>query len=192
VVVRDATPDDLPDLIAMWGEHRDLVVRADRALPSPTAEAVLDGLQRAAEDPDVRIVLAECDGAIAGVAVLTYQPLAALFTNEASHLHYLHVRPDFRRRGVGHALVGAAADFAEQRGADQVITSVVPQLRESNRFYARLGFAPMVVQRIVSVPVLRRRLASSVLVSGLDQAAVRRRSVQARSRVRKALARVAE
>ena len=40
-----------------------------------------------------------------------------------------------------------------------MITSVLPQLRETNRFYARLGFSPVVIRRSVPVSVLRRRLA---------------------------------
>ena len=63
-----------------------------------------------------------------------------------------------RRRGAGRALVAAAAAFAEERGLDQLVVSVHPGSREANRFFARLGFAPLAVRRSAPVAAVRRRL----------------------------------
>jgi hypothetical protein len=87
-----------------------------------------------------------------------------------------------RHHGIGHALVAAAADFASERHIDHVAVSVYPSLRDANRFYARLGFAPVAVRRIAPVAVLRRRLGSDPTGAMVSDAAVRRtrllRSVQ--------------
>lgn len=184
VEVRDATPDDLPDLLAMWTELRSLAPRSERAFPDPSPEGVLARLAQAQADPSVRVVVATLPGdggpEVAGFAVLTAQPYAALFDAGAAHLHYLHVRPERRRRGVGRALVATAASFAEERGAEHVLTSVSPSLREANRFYARLGFGPVVVRRAVSVTALRRRLAGDARTPGLEEVLQRRRSLRVR------------
>ena len=91
--------------------------------------------------------------------LLTAAAYAPLFEQRAVHAHYLHVKDGFRRRGVGKALLAAAVTFADEVGAEHVITSVLPQMRETQRFYARLGFGPVVVRRSATVSVLRRRLA---------------------------------
>jgi ribosomal protein S18 acetylase RimI-like enzyme len=104
-------------------------------------------------------------------------------------VHYLHVREGKRRRGVGKALLAAAASFAEEVGAEHLITSVLPQLRETNRFYARLGFSPVVIRRSVPVSVLRRCLMAQGVAGATDNVLVRRRTLR---RVRAAISRAAD
>ena len=71
-------------------------------------------------------------------------------------IDYLHVRPAFHRRGVGRALVAAATAYAEEVGSEHVAVNVLPQVREANRFYAKIGFTPLVVRRVASVATPRR------------------------------------
>jgi hypothetical protein len=72
--------------------------------------------------------------------------------------------------------------------ADHVVTNVYPQLRDCNRFLARLGFAPVITRRVVALPALRRRLAIEARAGSADEVLARRRSVR---RVRAALIRTA-
>ncbi|NHC12222.1 GNAT family N-acetyltransferase [Motilibacter deserti] len=189
VSVRAAVPADVPALVEMWSELREL--SRDRAAPVPSERGVRARLERADQDPDLRIVVATLDGEVAGMAVLTHQPYAALFDVQSVHLHFMHVRDGFRRKGVGHALVAAAAAYAEEMGADHVMTSTLPTARDANRFYARLGFAPMVVRRAAPVATVRRRLAADAGVpEAVEGVVARRRSLRSRSRLR--VARLAE
>jgi hypothetical protein len=57
---------------------------------------------------------------------------------------------------------------------EHVVTGLYPSMRDASRFYARLGFAPVLVQRVAPVGVLRRRL-SGEQASRIDDV-VRRRS----------------
>jgi GNAT superfamily N-acetyltransferase len=189
VTVRDAGPDDLPALMTMWRELRDLGGRLERSMPQATEDGVLDRLRTVGDDPASRALVADLDGQPAGMAVLTCTAYAPLFDQSAVHVHYLHVRDGFRRRGVGRALLGAAVSMADEVGAEHVITSVLPQLRETQRFYARLGFGPIVVRRSVPVSMLRRRLAGDLRGSVSENVLARRRSLR---RVRAAVARVGE
>ena len=84
-------------------------------------------------------------------------------------IDYLYVRAAFHRRGVGKALVTAATAYAEEIGSEHVCVNVLPQVREANRFYAKIGFTPLVVRRVASVATLRRSL-------GLDPADSKRRA----------------
>ncbi len=178
VVVREATDRDLAALLAMWGELRDLGGRIERLMPDPGDDALRDRLQWVARDPDSRALVAVVDGEVAGMTLLTNSPYAPLFEQRAVHAHYLHVRDGFRRRGVGKALLAAAVAFADEVGAEHVMTSVLPQMRETQRFYARLGFSPVVVRRSAPVSVLRRRLAPSGAASVTGNMLARRRSLR--------------
>jgi GNAT superfamily N-acetyltransferase len=189
VVVRDAVPDDLPVLLTMWHELRDLGGRLDRSMPTVSEDGVLDRLKLIEDDPHSRALVAEVDGDVAGMAVLTTSSFAPLFDQEAVHVHYLHVREGYRRRGVGHGLLAAAVSMADEAGVEHILTSVMPLLRDTQRFYARLGFAPVVVRRSVPVSALRRRLAGDGGMSLADNVVARRRTLR---RVRAAVARVTE
>ena len=179
VVVREATTDDTPALLAMWSELRDMGGRIERLMPGPEAEGLRERLEWVATEPSSRALVAVVDDdEVAGMTLLTESPYAPLFEQRAVHAHYLHVRDGFRRRGVGKALLAAAVAFAEEVGAEHVMTSVLPQMRETQRFYARLGFSPVVVRRSAPVSVLRRRLAPSGSTSVTDNLLARRRSLR--------------
>ena len=179
VVVREATTDDTPALLAMWSELRDMGGRIERLMPGPDAEGLRERLEWVATEPSSRALVAVVDDdEVAGMTLLTESPYAPLFEQRAVHAHYLHVRDGFRRRGVGKALLAAAVAFAEEVGAEHVMTSVLPQMRETQRFYARLGFSPVVVRRSAPVSVLRRRLAPSGSTSVTDNLLARRRSLR--------------
>lgn len=189
VAVRDASPDDLPELMAMWDELREIGSRLERVMPASGEDGVLERLQAVTEDPNSRALVATVDGEVAGMTVLTATTYAPLFEQRAVHAHYLHVRDGFRRRGVGKALLAAAVCFADEADAEHVLISVLPQMRDTQRFYARLGFSPLVVRRSVPVSVLRRRLAGQSAPSIADHLVARRRSLR---RVRAAVARTAD
>jgi hypothetical protein len=93
------------------------------------------------------------------MAILSDTFIGQLMEMPAVQLTHLVVAEGQRRRGVGHALLGGAVTWAEEVGADEIVASVLPSLRDANRFYARLGFAPLVVRRVVPVATLRRNLA---------------------------------
>ncbi len=123
--------------------------------------------QRYAEavaDPDRHLVLAVGgkDGAPEeplGMALLTIASANALLDIPAVHVSHAVVSDRHRRRGAGKALVAAAAAFAEEHGIEQLVVSVHPGSREANRFFARLGFAPLAVRRTAPVALVRRRLS---------------------------------
>jgi GNAT superfamily N-acetyltransferase len=110
-------------------------------------------------DPGCRIVVAECPDGVVGMAILTLSRVGQLLDATAVELHHVVVDERHRRRGVGRALVAAGVAWAEELGADDVVAGVYPHLREANRFYARLGFSPMLVRRVAPTAGLRRRLA---------------------------------
>jgi len=184
VRVRAAIADDVAELVELWTELQDsardpLVPRARSA--EPAASLAATRLRNLLDNPLARVVVAEDrTGRIVGMALLACEQFGEFFEVSAVHLSHLVVHPDHRRRGVGHALLSASAAYAEESGVDQLVVSVPPALREAHRFFARLGFVPLVSRRVAAVGVLRRRLADGG-GSRLD-ALVRRRTIPVRRR----------
>lgn len=163
VRVRPATPDDLPALLAFADELREQLtpgVDAKRARTAPTGRPALEARYlEALDDPDRHLVVAVAeDDAPLGMALFSIAPANALLDTPALHVSHAVVADRHKRRGAGKALIASAAAFADEHALEQVVVSVHPSSRDANRFFARLGFAPLAVRRVAPTAVLRRRL----------------------------------
>ena len=160
--VRPAAVEDVPALVALGEELLPNPAESGRGRGTPAgARAALE--QRYAEalaDPDrhLVVVVGAADEPF-GMALLTVAPANALLDLPAVHMSHAVVSDRHKRRGAGKALVAAAAAFAESHGLEQIVVSVQPGSRDANRFFARLGFAPIAVRRVAPVAVVRRHLA---------------------------------
>lgn len=178
VVVRAPRDSDVPALLDMWEELRQASGRNGSLAPASTEKRLVDRLAAISDMTGCRMVVAELDGEAVGAAVFQARPMGPFHDDPMVQIDYLHVRPGRNNRGVGHALMGAAVAFAEECGAEHVGVSVLPQLREAQRFYARLGFSPLVMRRVASTAGLRRKLEPEPVVSRqLARVLARRRSV---------------
>jgi len=142
--------------------------------PAVHADAVAEALRR----PDVVVLLAEAGERAVGVLVLRRGEVLPLSDVPAAHVDQLAVAPADRRRGVGRALLAAAARAADADGLERIVVSAPPTGREAHRFLARLGFSPLVVQRCASVPALRRSLRAQSAGSCEAEDATRRDAVE--------------
>jgi GNAT superfamily N-acetyltransferase len=70
----------------------------------------------------------------------------------------IFVSPTQRRRGIGHDLMIAVADFASEVTAGYVYSTPAATDRPLHRFLASLGFAPIAGNRVVATSVLQKRL----------------------------------
>ncbi len=147
-------------------------------LPLPCTEGtVAERYSDLLEDPDWRLVFAvddESDQPL-GMAVLARDNISALLGAPAVYLSHVVVAPIHRRRGAGRALVRAAATYAEELACEHVIVGVTTDGREANRFFARLGFAPLVTRRVASVSTLRRKLGLVQHPMDISAQVIRRR-----------------
>ncbi|HMC72450.1 MAG TPA: GNAT family N-acetyltransferase, partial [Mycobacteriales bacterium] len=121
------------------------------------------------------VVLACHAGEPAGMAVCRVVQPDPLSDSRILQVSHVVVARQHRRRGVGHALLAAAVEMADAEHIEHVSVGVYPSLREASRFYARLGFAQVMVRRVAPVSVLRRRLAGDAASLRMDDL-VRRRT----------------
>lgn len=175
VTTRRAGVEDVPALIALSSELRSAGGRAERAVNPVATPDVAERLSAAVQDGDLRVVVACADGTPAGMAVFRAVQPDPLSEVRVLQMSNVIVSRAFRRRGVGHALVSAAADIAEELHVEHVGVGVYPSMREVSRFYARLGFAQVMLQRVVPVSVLRRRLVTEPAAARVEEL-VRRRT----------------
>lgn len=180
--VRRARAQDLDDLLGLLVESREDVPAGLRGLQSADHQILRPRLDELVAGGQTQFLLARQDGRPVGFLAVRSAPITVLSDSLAMHIDQLYVVVDQRRHGVGRALISAVAGLAERAGAEQVICSVSPQARETHRFFARLGFAPILVRRMVPTSTLRRRLAGGESRrGGLDELLSRRRSLRARS-----------
>jgi len=158
VSTRPATVADVPLLVGLWGELRHVGARSERAVNPMSVPDISARLAEAIVSDDCRVIVATADDQVAGMAVLREMRPDPLSVHRVVQVSHVVVASGKRRRGVGHALMAAASDFAEERQIEHVAAGVYPSLRDVSRFYARLGFAPVMVHRVAPVAVLRRRL----------------------------------
>jgi GNAT superfamily N-acetyltransferase len=131
---------------------------------------------------DVRALLAVVDDRPVGYVVLSQRPMSFLIDSPCVSIEQIFVAQEARRSGAARALVNAAAQYADQLGAEQIASTVPAQGREANRFFARLGFSSYVVRRVTTTSALRRRLATGQESHpAVDQVLQRRRWLRAQA-----------
>lgn len=162
VRVRTASMDDLDELVALVAGMTDLGPVRGRRIARTGPDGFRAQCARLLADPEHRVVVAvdEADSVVGG-AVFGADTAGGVLDPPSVYVSHLLVAPQHRKRGAGRALVAAAAAYAEEVGVDSVVVGVAPTTRDANRFFARLGFAPLVIRRIAPVAALRRALASS-------------------------------
>ena len=192
VQTRPATASDVPVCVALWNELRQVGGRAERAVYPAIVGDIGARFLAAVTSEDCRVVLASVGAEPVGMAGLRAVQPDPLADSRVIQISHVVVAPRARRHGIGHALVASAADFAEEMGVEHVVARLYPSLRDASRFYARLGFAPLLVQRIAPVAVIRRRLGAEPGSSRADDVVRRRTRLRRPVPAQRATARTAE
>lgn len=110
--------------------------------PDPERLALLHDVAARAEGGDVLVAEDAASGRILGTASLLRAggPLTRQSRDGEAELRLLAVLPEARRKGLGWALMTAAAARAREWGAPAVILDTGPSNERSQRLYHRLGY----------------------------------------------------
>lgn len=157
VYLREATVADAPRLAELWA---DVLRRGDETDHVADMTAVVEG---ARADDEQRLVVAEYDGSLAGAVHLRLTTVTPLNLDLSVQVMSPTVFAEYRRHGVGRALMDAAVTFAEESGAAHVSTAVASGSRDANRYMARLGLGPSATLRIAPTTLVRSKLAAQRL-----------------------------
>lgn len=172
VTLRPAVLGDAEQLAWLW---TDVLRRTDHAGQVGDMMAVIE---RTDTDPHQRIVVAEYDGEFAGAVILWATTISPINTDRLVQAISPHVVPHLRKRGIGHCLMEAAVDFAEELGIAHLGSAAVSNSREANRFLARLALGPQATLRIAPLHAVRAKLLAqkprAARTNGRHVVAVRR------------------
>ena len=167
IVVRDVAQDDLVALMPIWEE----IQTENYGL---TVDALMARIELSLSQNGFRLVVA-WDGAEAvGIACISLSDIGTWSEAPGVQVSGLHVLSTSRHRGVAKGILNAALSSAESWGCNAIVASVPPMSREANRFFARLGFAPVSTFRVADAGSLRRKI--SVQPRRVTVARMRRRT----------------
>ncbi|HZR23723.1 MAG TPA: GNAT family N-acetyltransferase [Vicinamibacterales bacterium] len=133
-----ATERDVPVILemiqalAVYEKMRDQCVATEAQL-----RATLFGSGRAAE-----VLIARVDGTPAGFA-LFFHNYSTFLAQRGLYLEDLFVKPEFRGRGVGRALLERLAQIAVERDCGRFEWCVLDWNEPAIGFYKKLGAVPM-------------------------------------------------
>jgi ribosomal protein S18 acetylase RimI-like enzyme len=132
IEIRVARDDDTDELFALYA----LVVDERNAFPA-APPATRDDFERAWRRDKTIVLVATLDGRLAG----SYH-LLPNFPGRAAHIAnagYM-VHPDFRRQGVGRALLEHSIEEAPRHGFDALMFNLVFESNPARYLYEGFGF----------------------------------------------------
>jgi ribosomal protein S18 acetylase RimI-like enzyme len=137
--VREATESDQAALAALFTGLADEGL-ADIGIvidPTPMSPEHAGGILSVLARQGVSLLLAECSGTLAGFLLLT-RP------DDSTGTHYrgltMAVARDYRRQGIGSALLAAAQRLVETCREDGLLLTVYKNNEPAIRLYERFGF----------------------------------------------------
>lgn len=138
LAIRSATVDDLPlilRLIQGLAEYERLAHECVATVDE--LRASLFGVR-----PDAEVVIGFLDGAAAGFA-LFFHSYSTFLARRGLYLEDLFVIPEFRRKGVGNALLKHLARLAVDRGCGRFEWAVLDWNEPAIKVYESLGAVAM-------------------------------------------------
>ena len=137
LIVRDATPADVPAIAALYADEvREHVNTYEYDVPD---DAEMAQRLRSVMDAGYPYLVAELDGRFAGYAYANSYRARIGYRKTVENSVY--VVPDLKGRGIGAALMQALIDACEARGYRQMIAVIgEPTNTASIRLHEKFGF----------------------------------------------------
>lgn len=159
ITIRPATVDDVPLILYFIQE---LAAFEKLATAAVATEDALRGTLFGPR-PYAETLIASCDGEPAGFA-LFFHTYSTFLAAPGLYLEDLFVKPEFRSRGIGRALMIRLAQLTVERNCGRFEWSVLNWNEHAIRFYRSLGAAGMAdwtIQRVEGAALTRLAAESS-------------------------------
>ena len=136
--IRPATEDDVPIILSLIRELAEYERLSHEVVATEgLLRESLFGERRGAE-----VLIACCKGAPAGFA-LFFHSFSTFLGRPGIYLEDLYVKPEFRGRGIGRALLTHLARLAKERGCGRLEWSVLDWNEPAIKLYKSIGAVPM-------------------------------------------------
>ena len=136
--IRPATEDDVPIILSLIRE----LAEYERLSHEVVAT---EGLLRESlfgERRGTEVLIACCKGAPVGFA-LFFHSFSTFLGRPGIYLEDLYVKPEFRGRGIGRALLTHLARLAKERGCGRLEWAVLDWNEPAIKLYKSIGAVPM-------------------------------------------------
>jgi GNAT superfamily N-acetyltransferase len=138
ITIRSAAAADVPSIFSLIKA----LAEYERLLHTVTATEDLLAETLFGEHPYAEVLLAECDGEIAGFA-LFFHNYSTFVGKPGIYIEDIFVRPEQRGKGIGAALLKRIAALAHKKGCGRMEWSVLDWNEPAIGFYKRLGARPL-------------------------------------------------
>jgi GNAT superfamily N-acetyltransferase len=136
--IRPATEDDVPIILSLIRELAEYERLSHEVVATEgLLRESLFGERRGAE-----VLIACCKGAPAGFA-LFFHSFSTFLGRPGIYLEDLYVKPKFRGRGIGRALLAHLARLAKERGCGRLEWAVLDWNEPAIKLYKSIGAVPM-------------------------------------------------
>ena len=136
--IRPATEDDVPIILSLIRELAEYERLSNEVVATEgLLRESLFGERRGAE-----VLIACCKGAPAGFA-LFFHSFSTFLGRPGIYLEDLYVKPKFRGRGIGRALLAHLARLAKERGCGRLEWAVLDWNEPAIKLYKSIGAVPM-------------------------------------------------
>lgn len=126
MTIRAMTPEDYPQAYLLWTSDPGVGLRA--------ADDSREGIERYLRRNPATCFVAEAEGRVVGT-------LLAGHDGRRGYIGHTVVHPDFRRQGVGSALVRAAESAFRREGIRKAALVVFAANETGNAFWEKMGYA---------------------------------------------------
>jgi ribosomal protein S18 acetylase RimI-like enzyme len=131
--VRTAAPEDLPGLLVLFRHlHPDDPVLTDRVAQAVWLEML--------SHPNNKVLVIDGEGELASSCTLTVIPNLTRGARPYAVIENVVTHPNYRRTGLGSAVVRAAVEAACAANAYKIFLTTGSKLDATLRFYEKLGF----------------------------------------------------
>jgi GNAT superfamily N-acetyltransferase len=135
VAVRVASALDIPRIVELFGHGALVTGKEDPADPAPYEDAMAE-ITRGDGD----VLVAQVKGEVVGVCQLIVFRHLQSKGGRCAEVESVHVHPEWRGKGIGRVLLGAALDRARALGCYRVQLTSDNARPDAHRFYTALGF----------------------------------------------------
>lgn len=141
-VVREATPDDLPEIGGLWRELQQAnALHEPRLTPNATATTwFLSYMEDQLLQEQCIVYVAESKGLVVGYTFGQILRRPTLQSGDCGYIADLCVREGFRSQGIGRRLVESLRSWFLSRNIQAIEVQVVRANPASQTFWRKMGF----------------------------------------------------
>lgn len=138
LIIRKTIETDIPQILTLIKE----LAEYEKLMHTVTANEAILKENLFGENKFAEVIFAEYEGKLAGQALFFYN-FSTFKGKPGIYLEDLYVRPEFRNKGIGKALLSYLNELAKAKHCGRIEWVVLNWNKPAIDFYKRLGAKPM-------------------------------------------------